>query len=780
MKKSTLLMIVSIVLALTLSLGSTLAYLQDSDSDVNVMTLGSVYIEQHEQERGENGDLQDYPEYPVTKPLYPAIGTLTTDGTVEVGGESYEMWDNNNVLDKIVTVENTGKSGAYVRTIFAVEDYVTDSNNANLELNWNKQGDWTEADKVLDGVQIEGATYDIYVVYYTDILEKETTTAPSLLQVALKSEAGNEDVAAYGDELNILVLSQAVQTEGFETAEEALTEGFGHVNEANVKSWFEGTVPPIDTVDISWYDDAETEFTLSTAAELAGLSQLVSEGKTFSNKTVMLDSDINLYGMEWTPIGKASGQNYGFHGTFDGKNHTVSNFTVNNSEYAGLFGNVYTGEVKNLTVTDANITTNHYAGVIAGASYAKITNCHVKDSTIVCLPENTSNGWDNGDKAGAIIGYLAEGDTLGVTDCSVENVTITAYRDMGAVVGYTYSDVTNNTVKNVTLIKDDTNDYKLTADDNTVNAYVGTVNDKYNPTVENNTGADTVSITKGIVIDTVEELENLAQAVNSGTTYKGKTIVLTADIDLKNKEWTPIGNKTNNFQGTFDGNGHTISNLKITGNKDDVGLFGYTTVGEIKNLTVHNASVSGYLDVGVVAGSPYTSKYTNIKVTGDVKVDGYAYVGAVGGKNAYANWTNITVDVSDSSYVKANSENYRTYVGGVIGFMGEGGHTVSNVTSNIDVYGSTCDVGGIVGIAHYGNTFTNVTCNGNVYVDADDETEIGGISGVWHNGGADVTMNDCVFNGKLYRNNVEYNPDGNARLAGTAYFATGTGNLNIN
>ena len=51
------------------------------------------------------------------------------------------------------------------------------------------------------------------------------------------------------------------------------------------------------------------------------------------------------------------------------------------------------------------------------------------------------------------------------------------------------------------------------------------------------------------------------------------------------------------------------------------------------------------------------------------------------------------------SYVKAQSETYRTYVGGVVGFMGEGNNVLSNVESNIDVIGSTCDVGGITGIA---------------------------------------------------------------------------------
>ncbi|MBR4843460.1 MAG: right-handed parallel beta-helix repeat-containing protein, partial [Alistipes sp.] len=129
----------------------------------------------------------------------------------------------------------------------------------------------------------------------------------------------------------------------------------------------------------------------------------------------------------------------------------------------------------------------------------------------------------------------------------------------------------------------------------------------------------------------------LANAVNGGNTFAGKTVKLIADIDLNGKEWTPIGNSSKIFKGTFDGQNHTIKNLVVNGNgKSDQGLFGNTHNGEIKNLVVENAEVSGRLNVGVVAGTPYTSKYTNITVKGHVEVNGMAYVGAVGGKNAYA------------------------------------------------------------------------------------------------------------------------------------------------
>ena len=215
-------------------------------------------------------------------------------------------------------------------------------------------------------------------------------------------------------------------------------------------------------------------------------------------------------------------------------------------------------------------------------------------------------------------------------------------------------------------------------------------------------GVTTLELKNGAYeIGTVEQLKLFRDAVNEGNSFAKATVKLTADIDLENEEWTPIGTQANAFAGIFDGGGHTVSNLYINQpSRSDVGFFGYTRDGEIRNLTIENADVTGYLDVGAVAGTPYTSKYTNITLAGTVKVEGYSYVGGMLGKNAYADLTGLTVDAAAGSYVKAESENYRSYVGGVVGFMGEGNITVKDVASNINVSGSTCDVGGIAGIAH--------------------------------------------------------------------------------
>ena len=303
------------------------------------------------------------------------------------------------------------------------------------------------------------------------------------------------------------------------------------------------------------------------------------------------------------------------------------------------------------------------------------------------------------------------------------------------------------------------------------------------------------------VIEKPSELAWLAAAVNGTLTedytrsfvdandFAGKTFVLTQDIDLNNEPWTPIGDTNHIFKGTFDGQGHTITNLVVNGGTNsNQGLFGVTHDGEIKNFTLVNAKVSGRTNVGAVCGQPYTSKYTDITVNGHVEVNGMAYVGGVGGKNAYADWTRIYVNVDETSYVKANSiENgtaYRTYVGGVVGFNGEGTHKFSNIESNINVIGSTCDVGGLFGIAHYGNQFENCVCTGDVEIYAAEEAaeaeEIGGIAGVWHNqNDTTVTMTNVKFTSSvttnIARETVWYN-----NLVGKPYSATGTGKLYLN
>ena len=108
-------------------------------------------------------------------------------------------------------------------------------------------------------------------------------------------------------------------------------------------------------------------------------------------------------------------------------------------------------------------------------------------------------------------------------------------------------------------------------------------------------------------IENAEQLAYLAQQVNNGTDYERQHFLLVSDLDLNGKEWTPIGTGGKSFWGGFDGGGHTITGMTITGDRDYVGLFGecrnFTTASSyIKSVTVKGANISGKSFVGAIAG----------------------------------------------------------------------------------------------------------------------------------------------------------------------------------
>ena len=531
-------------------------------------------------------------------------------------------------------------------------------------------------------------------------------------------------------------------------------------------------------------------YEISNANGLRYFGKSVNAGTQYQNATVLLAADIDLAGENWTPMNMPAGV---APAVIDGQNHTIRNMTVDGDEIGnrncGFIGSTTaTMEIRNLIFENASLAnTGSFAGVVIGYQYGNITLNSV-DVINSSVKGRTTTDTVKDIRLGGLIGFsiLNDGAKLTLKDCSVTGSEFYGYHNVGGLVGTLYDcwgDVNESYGSNGAYVPKDAwsmtgcsvTDCTFTIDGpnkNYVNAFA--VDSAYVKTFDEATAAfaalsntqtgNTFVYTRNILVVAANtyEIQNKAgfeefrDAVNAGTSYQGKTVLLACDIDLNNEEWTPIGKSGATFQGTFDGQNHTIFNLKIDKpTTSDVGLFGYTTTpGVLKNFTVENADVKGYLDVGAIAGTPYNAGYENITLKGLVKVEGFAYVGGMFGKNVYHSLTGLTIQASEGSYVKAESQNYRTYVGGVIGFMGEGSQTISDVVSNIDVYGSTCDVGGITGIAHYGNTFENITCTGNVYVTnsayEENKLEIGGIAGVWLNSASgNVTFNNCSFTGTL-------------------------------
>ncbi|NCC50149.1 MAG: hypothetical protein EOM20_02935 [Spartobacteria bacterium] len=152
----------------------------------------------------------------------------------------------------------------------------------------------------------------------------------------------------------------------------------------------------------NWYTAAETNFTIGTPEELAGLAVLVNTGiDDFGTKQVTLSADIELGNREWTPVGSMTGA---FGGDFNGNGKKVSGVYVDtpNGEFVGLFGAVAHGHVFNLAIQDIDIS-GVYAGGVAGVSFfAQLIN-------------NSVSGYIAGDFAGGgIVGvYGAEATGLG-------------------------------------------------------------------------------------------------------------------------------------------------------------------------------------------------------------------------------------------------------------------------------------------------------------------------------------------------------------------------------
>ena len=136
-------------------------------------------------------------------------------------------------------------------------------------------------------------------------------------------------------------------------------------------------------------------------------------------------------------------------------------------------------------------------------------------------------------------------------------------------------------------------------------------------------------------IETAAQLAHFAKTVNEGEAYLYKYIVLTADIDLANKEWTPIGNHSNPFKGNFNGDNHTVTGMQISGELDRVGLFGECTKhnvnSAIKNITVKDSVICGINFVGAIVGYAKEINIENCRSIGNT-INGKTDVGGICGK----------------------------------------------------------------------------------------------------------------------------------------------------
>ena len=285
------------------------------------------------------------------------------------------------------------------------------------------------------------------------------------------------------------------------------------------------------------------------------------------------------------------------------------------------------------------------------------------------------------------------------------------------------------------------------------------------------------------IITTAEELKWFRDEVNHGRNnicakiadnvevIDMSTVCHAADKsqNLEEVSWEPIGNTTNRYMGTFDGNNKTITNLYINANQEYSGLFGYTYRSAIKNLTFVNANVTNTNSfTGILVGYGYGGTYQNIMTSTSCEVYGGDGTGGIAGKlagNAYNCVNYATVQGKEqvgglfSSYDSSTSitacANYgkvtasSQWVGGLVGYFNSG--TIQDCANYGDVKG-TNRVGGMAGFVSSGK-IQNVFSYGNV--SATNSTQYIGMAFGFSSSGATAGMVAYYSGAKLTANGQE-------------------------
>ena len=255
------------VLAVTI-VGMSIAYFTDTDDATNVFTVGNVHIQLNEQERKLNEDGSTIlGTFTQNKPLFPIVGSAQGEK------DEFGLPTAANYVDKVITIENTGASNAYVRAYFAIPSALDDGydgfnaglnilhfnfgnkvENGNVYTTYQDEWIWKNADNTWKYFEttIDGISYNVYYADYYQVLPAGATTERFVDGVYLDAgvnfdDNGNMTITRNNEteivdlggidlrSLNCPVCAIACQAAGFGTAEEAFTAAFG----ADFNPWAE-------------------------------------------------------------------------------------------------------------------------------------------------------------------------------------------------------------------------------------------------------------------------------------------------------------------------------------------------------------------------------------------------------------------------------------------------------------------------------------------------------------------------------------------------------------
>lgn len=275
---------------------------------------------------------------------------------------------------------------------------------------------------------------------------------------------------------------------------------------------------------------------------------------------------------------------------------------------------------------------------------------------------------------------------------------------------------------------------------------------------------DTLDLTnQRIEINSPEKLAKIADAVNTNNQLSNKTVVLTEDIDLSGKIWTPIGyNESKSFKGIFDFNGYSIKGLTVTGvylkptttssqkvetanNVEGVGLFGY--LGDAPEIKSSNGVGKIGNDIELSANN--YSTYS--------RITGISNVGALVGKadkttiNNVANYATVT---SATTIGQANDNGVGGLIGTLIAKTSSSGNTsYSGLSNNGNIMTTRRNVGGVIGYLTSGSRdsvvdFIDIYNSGDITAEGESAVNIGGIIG--YNNSCNININGFKENNHNY------------------------------
>ncbi|MCD8090488.1 MAG: hypothetical protein LUD81_07715 [Clostridiales bacterium] len=497
-----------------------------------------------------------------------------------------------------------------------------------------------------------------------------------------------------------------------------------------------------------------------------------SDSITNDTYYVRLMADIDLDGLEWTPIGFTSTNNgaalysqYSYIGTFDGNGHVIKNMYVNGygKNYVGFFGSIRDGDIKNLGIVDSCVTNaGGKVGGIAGSLYGAMTNCYYTgkaeggefvagligypstDAVIKYCYARASVSSDSS-YCGALFTTIISG--MSISNCYYDNSLVSksggygtgcssedfesgrvAYLLNGKTSGGTtwYQNLDNGEPVDSQPVLSSSHgtvyyfsnyyycpDYKVSLYTNDGSSSGNSESHTYDDDgicVYCGGAEDGVFETDEgrVVIPDAETLYKFAKTVNYGST--ALNAIVTADIDFSSYS-AMIGSEDHPYAGTFDGGGYEITvGYDVSSGTENIGLFSYVDGGTVQNLNVSGSmTFSG----------------------GGADGDGYSNVGGVVG---YLTSGTIS-DVTSSVNITASAEYPLHSAGGIVGRL----YQTSNVKNciycgKLTAYGSWDALGGIAGYTYQYCSIKNCANLGTLYATKGTNAPyLGGILGYVNN-----------------------------------------------